>query len=101
MLEQTIEPPGFTGREPGGPSRWSTERSSQWEPVAPQFVVEVQYDHFSGRRFRHGTRFLRFRPDKDPRSCTMDQVVREGAALSIDSLMRPAGAPEDGIRRAA
>jgi ATP-dependent DNA ligase len=69
---------GFTGRAPGGPSRWSTERSSQWEPVAPELVVEVRYDHFTGDRFRHGTAFLRWRPDKLPRQCTMDQVKPAG-----------------------
>jgi ATP-dependent DNA ligase len=73
-LERLIREPGFTGRAPGGPSRWSTERSSEWEPLAPELVVEVGYDHVSGGRFRHGTRFLRWRPDKAPRQCTMDQL---------------------------
>jgi ATP-dependent DNA ligase len=76
-LEPLIEPPGFTGAAPGGPSRWSTERSGEWKPLAPKLVVEVQYDHFSGRRFRHGTKLLRFRPDKRPKSCTIAQVRRE------------------------
>ncbi len=71
------EPPGFTGRAPGGPSRWRREGSGDWEPVRPEVVVEVQYDHFSGGRFRHGTRFLRWRPDKDPRSCQLSQVRKE------------------------
>ena len=69
-----IKPPGFTGQAPGGPSRWSTARSTEWEPLAPKLVVEVGYDHFTGGRFRHGTRFLRWRPDKAPRQCTFDQV---------------------------
>jgi ATP-dependent DNA ligase len=77
-VEKLIQPPGFTGQAPGGPSRWSTERSSEWEPLAPKLVVEVQYDHFSGGRFRHGTSFLRWRPDKPPRKCTIDQVEQEG-----------------------
>jgi len=77
-LEKLKQPPGFTGQAPGGPSRWSTERSSQWEPLAPELVVEVQYDHFSGGRFRHGTSFLRWRPDKPPSRCTIDQVEQEG-----------------------
>jgi ATP-dependent DNA ligase len=68
---------GFTGKAPGGPSRWSTERSSQWEPVKPRLVAEVQYDHVTGDRFRHGTRFLRWRPDKAPSQCTMDQLQAE------------------------
>jgi ATP-dependent DNA ligase len=73
-LERLIREPGFTGRAPGGPSRWSTERSTEWEPLAPELVLEVAYDHVSGGRFRHGTRFLRWRPDKAPRQCTMDQL---------------------------
>ena len=76
-LERLRKPPGFTGSAPGGPSRWSTERSGEWEPLDPRLVVEVQYDHFTGGRFRHGTRFLRWRPDKDPRQCTMAQVEHE------------------------
>ena len=66
---------GFTGRAPGGPSRWSTERSAEWEPLEPTLVCEVRYDHFSGGRFRHGTKFLRWRPDKAPRQCTRDQIT--------------------------
>lgn len=76
-LKSLIEPPGFTGSAPGGPSRWSTERSAEWEPLAPKLVVEVQYDHFSGHRFRHGTKLIRWRPDKDPKTCTIEQVRRE------------------------
>jgi ATP-dependent DNA ligase len=76
MLEPLISPPGFTGRAPGAPSRWSTERSTEWVPLKPSTVVEVQYDHYSGHRFRHGTRLLRFRPDKPPSDCTIDQVTR-------------------------
>ena len=68
-------PPGFTGRAPGGPSRWSTERSGEWEPLRPELVVEVRYDHVTGDRFRHGTRLLRFRPDKPARQCTIDQIT--------------------------
>ncbi|MBA3657778.1 MAG: ATP-dependent DNA ligase [Gemmatimonadaceae bacterium] len=77
LVEQLIEPPGFTGNAPGGPSRWSTERSAEWQPLAPRLVAEVQYDHFTGGRFRHGTRLLRWRPDKAPNQCTMDQVRPE------------------------
>lgn len=77
-LEKLIRKPGFTGQAPGGPSRWSTERSSAWEPLAPKLVVEVRYDHYSGGRFRHGTSFLRWRPDKRPDQCTMDQVAHHG-----------------------
>jgi ATP-dependent DNA ligase len=77
-LEKLVKPPGFTGQAPGGPSRWSTERSAEWKPLKPELVVEVQYDHFSGGRFRHGTSFLRWRPDKSPRQCTITQVEQEG-----------------------
>jgi ATP-dependent DNA ligase len=76
-LESLIEPPGFTGAAPGGPSRWSTERTGEWEPVAPKLVVEVQYDHFSGNRFRHGTKLLRWRPEKRPEDCKVTQVRKE------------------------
>ena len=67
--------PGFTGKAPGGPSRWSTERSGEWEPLAPELVVEVRYDHVTSDRFRHGTKLLRFRPDKAPRQCSIDQII--------------------------
>jgi ATP-dependent DNA ligase len=76
-LEALIQPPGFTGRAPGGPSRWNTERTGQWEPLKPALVVEVRYDQVTGRRFRHGTGFLRWRPDKDPKQCTFDQLAPE------------------------
>jgi len=83
-FEALKKPPGFTGNAPGGPSRWSTDRTGEWEPVDPKVVVEVAYDHFTGGRFRHGTKFLRWRPDKDPRQCTMDQVEhREGKSLAL------------------
>ena len=75
--ERLVHSPGFTGRAPGGPSRWSTKRSTEWEPMRPRLVVEVQFDHFSGDRFRHGTKLLRFRPDKAPRDCTLTAVRRE------------------------
>ncbi len=76
-LEGLIQPPGFTGSAPGGPSRWNTERSMAWKPLKPVLVVEVRYDQVTGRRFRHGTGFLRWRPDKDPRQCTFEQLAPE------------------------
>lgn len=83
-FEALRKPPGFTGDAPGGPSRWSTERSGEWEPVQPKIVVEVTYDHFTGGRFRHGTKIVRWRKDKSPRQCTMDQVEgREGKSLAL------------------
>jgi ATP-dependent DNA ligase len=68
-------PPGFTGKAPGGPSRWSSERSGEWEPLRPKLVVEVRYDHVTGNRFRHGTKLLRFRPDKPPQQCSIEQII--------------------------
>jgi ATP-dependent DNA ligase len=65
---------GFTGRAPGGPSRWSTERSGEWVGLKPELVVEVAFDHVSGDRFRHGARFVRWRPDKAPEQCRMEQL---------------------------
>src|SRR2546427_109935 len=62
------------GRMPGGQSRWSQGKDLEWVEVRPEIVCEVRYDKMEAERFRHGTRFLRFRPDKDPRECTWDQV---------------------------
>lgn len=88
-IEKLIAPPGFTGRKPGGPSRWTTDRSADWKPLAPKLVVEVTYDHFSGDRFRHGTSFVRWRPDKAPRQCTMEQV--EQPTVNVSSMLRSRG----------
>ena len=83
-LRALIKPPGFTGKSPGGLSRWSTKHSLEWEPLDPRLVVEVQFDHFTGGRFRHGTRLMRWRPEKKPASCTMKQVRRESrSALDL------------------
>ncbi len=78
-LEPLIAKPGFTGNSPGGPSRWSTERSAQWCPLKPKLVIEVCYDHFSGDRFRHGTSILRWRPDKAPKQCSFEQLKQKAA----------------------
>jgi ATP-dependent DNA ligase len=85
-LEALIEPPGFTGDAPGGPSRWSNARSAEWQPLRPELVAEVRYDHVSGGRFRHGTKFLRWRPDKAPEQCRMDQLRREADPDRIGAL---------------
>jgi ATP-dependent DNA ligase len=66
---------GFTGKAPGGPSRWNNGKEGAWAPLAPELVVEVHYDQVTGRRFRHGARFLRWRPDKAPRQCTFEQLA--------------------------
>jgi ATP-dependent DNA ligase len=88
-LERLAGGTGFTGRAPGGPSRWSTRRSDDWVALEPRLVVEVRYDHFSEGRFRHGTGFQRWRPDKDPAQCTFAQIRTEGrstlALLERDS----------------
>lgn len=76
-LEALIDPPGFTGKAPGGPSRWNNGRESEWYPLRPELVVEVKYDQVTGDRFRHGTAFLRWRPDKFPEQCRMDQLQYE------------------------
>jgi ATP-dependent DNA ligase len=80
QLEALAGAPGFTGDAPGGPSRWSTERSSQWVPLKPKLVVEVRYDQMTGGRFRHGTRLVRYRPDKAPRQCTFAQLDETAAS---------------------
>ena len=80
-LERLIEPPGFTGIAPGGPSRWSRGKENVWQPLKPDLVVEVSFDHVSSRRFRHGTKFLRWRPDKAPTQCTIDQLAQKQSNL--------------------
>jgi ATP-dependent DNA ligase len=78
-LETLVGGPGFTGDAPGGPSRWSDGRSAEWTPLKPKLVVEVRYDHITGDRFRHGTKLLRWRPDKAPKQCTLAQLRAEAA----------------------
>jgi ATP-dependent DNA ligase len=69
-------------RAPGGPSRWSSGKDNSWTPVRPGVVVEVSYDQLEGDRFRHASRFHRWRPDKEASQCTMDQLDRpEGAGF--------------------
>ena len=71
--------PGFTSDAPGGPSRWSTEHSAEWVPLKPKLIAEVRYDHVTGDRFRRGTKFLRWRPDKKAAQCTFDQLGHEAS----------------------
>jgi ATP-dependent DNA ligase len=61
-------------RMPGGHSRWSSGKDLSWEPLRPELVVEVAYDHMQGNRFRHTAQFRRWRTDKKPRDCTYDQL---------------------------
>jgi ATP-dependent DNA ligase len=85
-LESIGATASFTGNKPGGPSRWSTRRSEEWQPVKPKLVVEVCYDHFTAGRFRHGTSILRWRRDKKPSQCTMDQL--EQKSIPPERLLR-------------
>jgi ATP-dependent DNA ligase len=84
-LQPLEKPPGFTGSKPGGPSRWK-QTEDPWFPLEPKLVVEVRYDHVTGDRFRHGTKILRWRTDKKPRQCTMDQLVTAEAASPLELL---------------
>ena len=87
-LEALIQAPGFTGNAPGGPSRWATERSTEWQPLKPALVVEVLYDQVTAGRFRHGTKLLRRRPDKAPKQCTMAQLAPPLTPSQLKQLMR-------------
>ncbi|HEX3445245.1 MAG TPA: hypothetical protein VHS80_11045, partial [Chthoniobacterales bacterium] len=80
-LEKIIDPPGFDGNAPGGKSRWAPQGSREWKPLRPELVVEVCYDHFTGGRFRHGTRLLRWRPDKAPRQCRYTQLPKPSGKI--------------------
>lgn len=84
---------GFTGDAPGGPSRWATERSAEWQPLAHRLVAEVRYDQVTGGRFRHGTTFLRWRPDKSPEECTKAQLARELRPRELETLLDLPGGP--------
>ncbi len=86
-LEALAGAPGFTGKAPGGPSRWSTDRSADWQPLRPELVVEVGYDQVTACRFRHGTSLVRWRPDKAPRQCRMDQLARELAPAELSAAL--------------
>jgi ATP-dependent DNA ligase len=90
QLEALKGPPGFTGNAPGGPSRWSTERSAAWEPLQHELVVEVRYDHVTAGRFRHSTKLVRWRPDKAPRQCTFEQLEPAGQ-VDLPGLLSPKG----------
>lgn len=94
-LEALVGGPGFTGRAPGGPSRWSTKRSTEWQPLQPKLVVEVSFDHVSGGRFRHGTTLLRWRPDKAPEQCTMVQLHSKSANML--AVLTGTGAPGSSV----
>jgi ATP-dependent DNA ligase len=85
-LEPLIGAQGFTGKAPGGPSRWNNGAESEWEPLKPELVVEVVYDQVTGDRFRHGTKLLRWRPDKSPEQCGMEQLIHEVRPAELSTL---------------
>jgi ATP-dependent DNA ligase len=82
--------PGFTGNAPGGPSRWNRGKSTEWISLKPELVAEVVYDQVTGQRFRHGTTFLRWRPDKAPRQCTIEQLEHELRPAALAEFLEPA-----------
>lgn len=83
-LKNLIKPPVSRATRREDPLEWNTKRSVEWQPLDPPLVAEAQFDHFTGGRFRHGTKFLRWRPDKAPHDCTLKQVERENkSSLSL------------------
>ena len=90
LLKQHHGEAPFTGNAPGGPSRWSRGRSTEWVPLDAELVAEVVYDQVTGQRFRHGTTFLRWRPDKAPRQCTMEQLAHELRPAVLAQFLEPA-----------
>ena len=88
-LEPLIEAPGFTGKAPGGPSRWKSGKENEWEPLRRELVVEVLYDQVTGDRFRHGTRLLRWRPDKAPNTCLMNQMTHAVRPAELATIIAP------------
>lgn len=89
QLEALIAAPGFTGKAPGGPSRWNNGREAAWEPLKLKLVVEVVYDQVTSNRFRHGTKLLRWRPDKAPQQCTLDQLQAAMPPGELERLLQP------------
>lgn len=63
-----------TQRTPGGQSRWNAKKDVSWQPLRPELVCEVKYDHLQGDRFRHATQFVRWRTDRNPESCKYSQL---------------------------
>ncbi|MDQ1680597.1 MAG: hypothetical protein QOI42_1456, partial [Frankiaceae bacterium] len=72
------------GRMPGAVSRWNAGKDLTWIPLRPELVVEVAYDHMQGDRFRHATQFKRWRPDRDPDTCTYAQLEKPVAFALAD-----------------
>jgi ATP-dependent DNA ligase len=78
---------GFTGNRPDKASRWARDRTSEWEPLRPDLVVEVLYDQVTAGRFRHGTRLLRRRPDKRPDQCRCEQLRHPLSPIELTELL--------------
>ncbi|MDP2358509.1 MAG: ATP-dependent DNA ligase [Beijerinckiaceae bacterium] len=87
-LEALAGLPGFTGKAPGGPSRWSNARSAEWTSLKHKLVVEVHFDQVTGGRLRHGASLVRWRPDKSPAQCTMEQIMPVKAARLLSELAK-------------
>jgi ATP-dependent DNA ligase len=86
-----LEGAAESSRIPGGTSRWSAGKDMSWEPLRPELVCEVGYDHLQEQRFRHGTSFRRWRPDREPVSCTyaqLDTPVPTELSLVFDAVNR-------------
>ena len=90
-------PEGEYERMPGGPNRWNQDNDQSWEPLRPELVVEVSYDYMEGRRFRHVAHFVRWRPDRDPGSCTFAQLEQPAPFDFGDVLAGGAGAGANGM----
>jgi ATP-dependent DNA ligase len=97
-LEPLKDRSAFTGSAPGGPSRWSKPgTSNDWVPIEPALVAEFAYDQVTGGRFRHGTTFRRWRPDKKPAQCTFEQLTAELRPEQLEAILRDAEAYSDGF----
>jgi ATP-dependent DNA ligase len=83
LSRSRASPKGFTGRAPDGPSRWSRGEKRAYRPLPHDLVVEVEFDHVTADRFRHGTRFVRWRPDKDPSACTLRQIHPSAGVMRL------------------
>lgn len=86
-VRELAEPPGFTGRAPEGPSRWARDRDAAYVPLRPELVVEVRFDHADTQRFRHGTKLLRWRPDKRPDQCRIEQLAPAAAPSVVTAAL--------------
>jgi ATP-dependent DNA ligase len=73
-LIDLLEPYRTYERGSGEPSRWKSDEELVWEGLRPELVAEIGFDHITGRRIRHGAKFQRWREDKDPHECTIDQL---------------------------